>query len=508
MNRCGYTFPADHEVGDIPNQQSCCWREIASDEVNRCIWHANPDEVTKSSDKIQSTRINGAGCDETISDWGLLDGANLAGVKLGDDISFKGVSLRDADFSGAVVPGADFSSANLSRANLSDANLRKAVFSDADLRNTNLSSAKLRRSDFANANLRKSNLSYAYLGWADFSDANLRQATLDDADLRRARFPNAVLPNVDLSGMRLTGALLADANLRSANLKDAHLAKSNLSGAELGGADLSQAMLRRANLSNANLRRADLSDTSLQDGKLINTNLEQAVLIRTNLFNADLTDSKPHGATFTDVQINGSTTIRSPERREQIAKWWQRGFWFPRQRCRYDPLISNSDEAEESDIELVGKAADTYQTFEIMARQNSRPSLQSEMFVLRQDMQRLRHKYNNEHGKWTFSSISRTIFLYGESLGRIFTWGILLVVAYAALYLHLGLIASASTGEIVNEATDAVYFSMLTFTTLGFGDFQPSPASELSRLLVTTQAALGTVLIAIFVFVLGRRAAR
>ena len=55
---------------------------------------------------------------------------------------------------------------------------------------------------------------------------------------------------------------------------------------------------------------------------------------------------------------------------------------------------------------------------------------------------------------------------------------------------------------------DALYFSTLTFTTLGLGDFQPAPAAQLGRALVLLEAVMGAVLIATFVFVLGRRAAR
>ncbi|KTG24796.1 hypothetical protein AUR66_16555 [Haloferax profundi] len=158
--------------------------------------------------------------------------------------------------------------------------------------------------------------------------------------------------------------------------------------------------------------------------------------------------------------------------------------------------------------DLLEKAAATYQSFEILARENAKPSLQSEMFVLRQDMQRKRYGVKGEYDKWAFAWISRSMFKYGESLGRIIAWGTLLVCVYAFFYLQFDLVIEGSGGEFINRPIDALYFSTLTFTTLGFGDFQPSPVSEVARLLVTSQAALGAILIAIFVFVLGRRAAR
>jgi hypothetical protein len=66
----------------------------------------------------------------------------------------------------------------------------------------------------------------------------------------------------------------------------------------------------------------------------------------------------------------------------------------------------------------------------------------------------------------------------------------------------------AADSEFINDPFDAIYFSTLTFTTLGLGDFQPAAGSELGRGLVLVEATIGAILIATFVFVLGRRAAR
>ncbi|RKS75146.1 ion channel [Haloarcula quadrata] len=86
-------------------------------------------------------------------------------------------------------------------------------------------------------------------------------------------------------------------------------------------------------------------------------------------------------------------------------------------------------------------------------------------------------------------------------------WAFLFVFGYATAYDRYDLIVTQN-GAPVNSFVDALYFSTLTFTTLGLGDFKPDPTVQLARVLVTSQAALGAILIAIFVFVLGRRAAR
>lgn len=470
-NRCGYTYPGDHEVREIndrPFHQSCCWRETV-DGSEYCVWHADSDKVPKSSQALQEARSSVEVRQKTRRPAELLDGADLAHVDL-HDINFERTSLRHCNFS----------EAHLDEVNLSETLLFEADFSEAHLHFSNLSDAVIENADFSEASILGTNFSEASLRWATFSMADLKEVWLPEANLKNA----------------------------------------DLSRADLGP----RGSFDSSNLSGANLENGNLSDTNLQGANLLNANLEHATLVRTNLFDANLTNSSPHGATFTDVQINDDSEIRSEEIRKEDARWWQKGLLFPPQRCVYDPeqdrefwmeyvpgfrflyqkFVENS---QHDDHDQLGKAADTYQTFEKLARENARPSLQSEMFVLRQDMQRKRHWYSGEYFKWSFARVSRAVFKHGESLGRIMLSAFLIVLGFGAVYSQFDLIIDAD-GEFIRDPVDSIYFSTLTFTTLGLGDFQPSPASEFARALVTTQAALGAILIAVFVFVLGRRAAK
>ncbi|OIO37819.1 MAG: hypothetical protein AUJ71_04530 [Candidatus Omnitrophica bacterium CG1_02_49_16] len=51
---------------------------------------------------------------------------------------------------------------------------------------------------------------------------------------------------------------------------------------------------------------------------------------------------------------------------------------------------------------------------------------------------------------------------------------------------------------------DATYFSFITFTTVGFGDFVPR-AAALSRGLACVEAFLGPFMIGLYIFTLTRR---
>lgn len=64
---------------------------------------------------------------------------------------------------------------------------------------------------------------------------------------------------------------------------------------------------------------------------------------------------------------------------------------------------------------------------------------------------------------------------------------------------------NSRNGSIHVINTSPVYYSTLTYTALGFGDFQPI---GFGRLLIAIETSLGAVMLTLLVFILGRRAAR
>jgi hypothetical protein len=67
------------------------------------------------------------------------------------------------------------------------------------------------------------------------------------------------------------------------------------------------------------------------------------------------------------------------------------------------------------------------------------------------------------------------------------------IYAYAKLYEQRGLYLN---GEIVHSFSDSLYFSIVTWTTLGYGDFQ---ATESIRLWAASEAMFGYIFMAILI---------
>jgi hypothetical protein len=57
--------------------------------------------------------------------------------------------------------------------------------------------------------------------------------------------------------------------------------------------------------------------------------------------------------------------------------------------------------------------------------------------------------------------------------------------------------------QLVSDYLTSLYFSGMTFSTLGYGDLQP--ATWTVRLFATVESFIGALLTALLVFVLGRR---
>ncbi|SFR65590.1 pentapeptide repeat-containing protein [Halogeometricum limi] len=309
-------------------------------------------------------------------------------------------------------------------------------------------------------------------------------------------------------------------------------------------AQFAECELEISSMADMDLHLADFTNVQLQNVDFSGANLEQAIFSRSNLYNTNFSGAKLNGAVFGDAQINQGTdfgedvdfrvpydpeferaTDDSASGTGRLTRVVSR--YLPSQPNWPDENVgddANSDTDEEESRLL--KAARTYHTLEKIGRNNSLPELQRIGFIRRQEMHRLRQAEEASTadslgatlswwGKWIRSTAARLTLLYGESPWRVIGASLFVILSFGMSYPLGGfraasgnnteLIRATSFGEWLTMLPDGIYFSMLTFTTLGFGDFQPA---GWGKLLATSETALGATLLALLVFVLGRRAAR
>jgi uncharacterized protein YjbI with pentapeptide repeats len=123
-------------------------------------------------------------------------------------------------------------------------------------------------------------------------------------------------------------------------------------------------------------------------------------------------------------------------------------------------------------------------------------------------------------GKWFGNNVLHHTCGYGERLWRVVYVSAVVVLSWGILYAT---VTQGTTGssKLTTQGIDSfaqlltsegliilgknMYFSMVTFTTLGYGDIQPIGAT--ARTLAGLEAFVGALLVALVVFVLGRRVA-
>lgn len=297
---------------------------------------------------------------------------------------------------------------------------------------------------------------------------DLRGAQLNMADLR-----NCNLAGRDLSGAQLFKADLRGARLDGANLTGAELSASNLSHAVLdgacchragfGGADLSYASLARtdfseASLSQADLNHADMHCVNLQHSRLREANLEYADLSEADLSYTDLSLSNVHKANFTNADLRHARLRML--RRFKAANWLG---------------------VDIRDVNFAGAY--------LMRRE-----------IIDQNFIKEFRSYNK------ISALLYYPWLWTCDCGRsMFRWccciGLLLLL-FAWLYTLVGIDYGAYETPL-----SPLYFSVVTMTTLGFGDVRPSGLSGqiVAMLEVSTGYLMLGGLLSIFSTKLARR---
>jgi hypothetical protein len=90
--------------------------------------------------------------------------------------------------------------------------------------------------------------------------------------------------------------------------------------------------------------------------------------------------------------------------------------------------------------------------------------------------------------------------LYTEGIVATLANILIMVALFATIYAHVGIIDGE--GNIVKSFRECFYFSMVTWTTLGYGDYKPSVPVQMYAVL---EAFLGYIYLAILAaFILGR----
>lgn len=306
--------------------------------------------------------------------------------------------------------------------------------------------------------------------WNEWRESNedatiqLDGAYLNDANLQGADLRDANLQNADLWGVNLQGADLQDANLQNVYLEGANLRGAKLKGADLQGSFLRSADLQDAKLWGANLQDAKLWGTNLRGAHLGNADLQGAYFQDADLRAAKLVMANIRGAKFHYALVDGLTTINP----SQIDK----------------------------ETDFAGVALDV---------PRMTPGLRP---LLQWNIRRVCWGNWYKQGPW-WKLVLKNLFVrpfWFVSDYGLFTWKIVLIFfaltsVFAVVYwsypscLAMNVKIDGETVSSLQSFWHAAYFSLVTMTTLGFGDIHANPHSVFGQSLLMIQVILGYVLL-------------
>lgn len=100
------------------------------------------------------------------------------------------------------------------------------------------------------------------------------------------------------------------------------------------------------------------------------------------------------------------------------------------------------------------------------------------------------------------------LFGYGERPVRVLYCSVVVILLFALLYYLRGTLECPGYTGNGKTFFDSIYFSAITFTTLGYGDIFPSPTDSVARALAMFEAFCGMSFISLFVVSLSKHFSR
>ncbi len=280
----------------------------------------------------------------------------------------------------------------------------------------------------------------------------------------------AIKSHKKLDGAHLEGVDLSREDLSGARLVKAHLDGAAFVRANFEGAHLYGASFRGANLFNANFRRANLKETDMTGANVLEIKIDEAKILGISWGAKGVVQTELEGIEF--------------EKQGDVA--------HAREKFREAEEIYRNIRTHLMTAGIFDEAADFFYR---------------EMVVRRKQMP----KYSIQR---LSSKVIDLLCGYGEKTFRVIGMAAAFVILNSFAYFAFGIKygeeilkwdMTQPLSQNINEYLLCIYFSVVTMTTLGYGDISPV---GISRVFAVNEAFWGAFMMALFVLVFGRKMIR
>ncbi len=275
-------------------------------------------------------------------------------------------------------------------------------------------------------------------GW-DLSKVDLSRANLSGAQLVKTRMNDAVLYEADLSGAECLGACFDGANLTGANLASGGFGKASFNGALMVDATLESASLAHATFDGADLRSAHLRGARGLEASWLEADLRNA-----DLRGVEFDQGHVTGAVLDGADLRGASLVR--------LEGYLEASWIG---------------VDMRDIDFTG----AYLCRRFIMDQN----------YIAEFRRQTRYSELIYRIWWITSDCGRSMVRWGACIGA-------LVLAFAWMFAGVDVAYGAH-----ETALSPIYFSVVTLTTLGYGD--ALPASPTAQVIAMVEVLFGYVML-------------
>lgn len=281
-----------------------------------------------------------------------------------------------------------------------------------------------------------------------------------------------VLRDSDLIRVNLKNSDLTQADFRNTNFSYSDISGANLIGCNLEGCDLTS-----VNFENSDLTRADLRKTRLWHADLSSVNITEA-----DITEADLWKCQMYMARLWHTELKGVKSLTKQNFSKKIY-----GFLT----------------CEKIDERGVLSAEESYRALKQYFIENGRYREASWASFKEKTMEKIQLG-KNKNPAYIPMALMGLLSGYGEKPNRVILSSAAIILMYSIIYYCQNAVAISYSSVKNYSIWDYIYYSIVTFTTLGYGDLVPK-AHTGYRLLAGSEAFIGAFMIGLFVFTLSRK---
>ncbi len=249
-------------------------------------------------------------------------------------------------------------------------------------------------------------------------------------------------------------------------------------------------------ISNIHFEGANLRHCKFHDGKIISCYFENATLSHSDFRNSTINNCNFNNSDLTGIGLHGAKIIDCDFTNCILKDVTLSGAIVDEKTTFGKPLKSE----HEGNLHF---ASIEYKQIKQLYKNSSLHHIADE-YHYREMVSKRKTTNKSNPKRWLNYIFGDLLCKYGTSYTRVFLWSLLIIV-FCAFLLNFNKSLLFYNQTVEASFSDSLYFSMVTFTTLGYGDFH---AVGLMRFLAGAESFSGAVLMSLFTVIVARHIIR